>query len=95
LHTRNPPSDDSIANPRELTDEEKFDEEYGELFDVQRNGTVDSQGYEVEFGHEDSDLELSGQAAEEQRLLPGGNGRVARYDAVKTDNQEKSDPWPS
>jgi hypothetical protein len=95
LHTRNPPSDDSIANPRELTDEEKFDEEYGELFDVQRNGTVDSQGYEVEFGHEDSDLELSGQAAEEQRLLPGGDGRVTRYDAVKTDNQEKSDPRPS
>ena len=78
-----------------ITDEERFDEEYGELFDVQRNSTIGSQGYEVEFGHEDSDLELSGQAAEQQRLLPESDGRlVSRYDSVETEYnaQETIDP---
>jgi hypothetical protein len=85
--------DGSSANLKaELTDEEKFDEEYGELFDIQRNSSVDSEGYEVEFGHEDSDLKLSGQAAEQQRLLSKGGSHTYGYDAVGTaHNQEKKD----
>lgn len=83
---------------RQLTEEEKFDEEYGELFDgqeaeIQRNETNDSQGYEVEFGHEDSDLvELSGQATEQQRLLPDRGSHNNNYAAIDRQEQEKAGP---
>lgn len=78
---------------RQLTEEEKFDEEYGELFDRQETQIqTNSQGYEVEFGHEDSNLELSGQAAEQQRLLPDGALYGNSYAAVGTDqNQDKTE----
>jgi len=75
---------------RHLTEEEKFDEEYGELSKSEeaenlRTNTDDSQGYEVELGHEDSDLEQSGQAEEQQRLLPGRGTTAGNYAAVATD----------
>lgn len=81
-----------------LTEEEKFDEEYGELFaaqeaNEQRNDSAidDSRGYEVEYGHEDSYLELSGEPTEQQRLLPErGDNHESGYAAVDTvQNQEK------
>lgn len=73
---------------RQLTEEEKFDEEYGELFaaqdaaEMQRNMTNESQGYEVQFGHEGSDLELSDQATEQQWLLSDGRTDGNGYAAV-------------
>ena len=92
----------STANfQRQLTEEETFDEEYGELFDAEEaevqsnnadeNNTVDSQGYEVEYGHEHSDLELGETVSEQQRLLPDGDTHSTSYSAVDTmRNQDKT-----
>lgn len=78
-----------------LTEEEKFDEEYGELFDeeMQRNSAEDSKGYEVEFGHEESSLHLSVHASEQQRLLPREGSHDSTYAAV--DSVHNRDAKPS
>lgn len=78
----------SLDEGRELTEEEKFDLEYGELTDCEPSQVQQNipERHAREFLYDHNDLEAGEQNSEQQHLLPDGALQASNYSSVGTSN---------
>ena len=76
----------SLNEGRELTTDEKFDLEYGELFETEPSQVEQNipKCHTREFQYDHRDLEGGEQASEQQHLLPDGALHASTYSSVGT-----------